>query len=79
MSEIKSVQCANFTATLGETFRFIFAYYIPYFQIEYKSFLLIAGLYLCSYSPWPGVIKADRSGGDPRTESVAERGENSEA
>ena len=22
MSEIKSVQCANFTATLGETFRF---------------------------------------------------------
>ena len=42
-------------------------------------FLLIAGLCLCSYLPWPGVIKADRSGGDPRTESVAERGENSEA
>nr|DAE94591.1 MAG TPA: hypothetical protein [Caudoviricetes sp.] len=41
--------------------------------------MLIAGLCLCSYSPWPGVIKADRSGGDPRTESVAERGENSEA
>nr|DAP96436.1 MAG TPA: hypothetical protein [Caudoviricetes sp.] len=36
--------------------------------------MLIAGVRPCSYLPWPGVIKADRSGSDPRTESVAERG-----
>lgn len=37
--------------------------------------MLITGLSLCSYLPRPGVIKANRSGGDPRNESVAERGE----
>ena len=37
--------------------------------------MLITGLRLCSYLPRPGVIKANRSGGDPRNESVAERGE----
>ena len=37
--------------------------------------MLITGLRLCSYLPRPGVIKTNRSGGDPRNESVAERGE----
>lgn len=49
-------------------------------MILLAPFLLIAGRREpVSYLPGPGVIRGGRSGRDPRTESVAERGENSEA
>lgn len=35
----------------------------------------LTAAFFISFLPWPGVIKANRRGGDPRHKSVAEEGE----